>query len=146
MTPYGQSLMTTAAPGELSGYGTDSGGYPGWGRLEQQQQPGDRYLKTALGGSGVLDGDGALKWPVALTALPDAEAARLRKDIQAALESAAARRERGQSATAALRGVAPAVKQLTAMLYAKKGEITDESYQESLRFLRKLNEAARDLR
>jgi hypothetical protein len=32
------------------------------------------------------------------------------------------------------------------MLYAKKGEITDESYQESLRFLRKLNEAARDLR
>jgi hypothetical protein len=139
----GASQMTTTPQGGEYDFRTISGGYQGVGRLERHDDTG-RLTRNLLGSS-LTDADGALSWPVGLTALPTARAEELRKQIQAAVDLAATRRERGGAPRAALRNVLPAVKQLHALLYDKKGELTEQSYQESEQFLRKLSKAVRDL-
>jgi hypothetical protein len=141
--PYGQDQMTGSPEYGDSTFRTVGNGYGGYGRLERHD---DAHPHTrSLLGTSLTEADGALSWPVGLTALPDSKADELRKQIQAAVDLTASKREKGQAGRAALRNVIPAVRQLHAMLYDRKGEITEQSYLESERFLRQLSKAVREL-
>jgi hypothetical protein len=170
---YGRA-MSHVPPYALGygGYGTYSGGYGGYGGYSGGYGGYDPYepnlnvwgltppakpvltaeendVRSLLTASGVPTAEGQLVWPLALRVLPDSEAAPLRGQIDALLQTAATQAARGRPNADVVKELGRATGQLRKQLLRhqeERGGLAQTSYEDAERFLDRLDGARTLLR
>ena len=156
MSPAGGSTLAmgygsySTVPYEMQAHGATGGSTdPQMYAAEAQPTPEEKSTSRLLTASGVPNDKGQLRWPIGLAILAAPGADELSEQIEA-LYAEAARQAAGGSINAALaEEVRQAVKQLRGLLLKEKAErfgMPLAVYQESERFLDKLDRAGQRLR
>jgi hypothetical protein len=140
-TPPYDDTQTYAA----TGGNTDSQAYA----AEAQPSPRERSMRRLLTASGVPNDKGQLRWPIGLAILAAPEADELCEQIDALFEQTARQAADGSVSSALAEEVRQSVKKLRRLLLKDKAErlgMPLAVYQESERFLDKLDRAEQRLR
>jgi hypothetical protein len=160
---YGGYGTSYGGYGGYGGYSPYYGGYGGYGPeyigpdyvwgLTPPAKPvltvEENDVRSLLIASGVPTAEGQLVWPVALRVLPDSEAAPLRGQIDALLQTSATQAARGRPNTAVVEELGRATDQLRKLLARhreERGGLAATSYEDAERFLDKLGGARTLLR
>ena len=138
------------APYDMQAYGATGGStdlqvYA----AESQSSPGEKSTSSLLTASGVPNDKGQLRWPIGLAILAAPGADELCEQIDGLFEELARQAVGGAGNPALAEEVPPAVKDLRRLLLKEKAErfgMPLAVYQESERFLNKLDRAEQLLR
>jgi hypothetical protein len=146
---YGTDPYSAATYGNGDeGYGynpSDQASYAGAYPMETQQGAETTELELMLTAIGVPNDQGQVSWPLGFRLLRDKESTEVKKQLEGLVQVAAIQGVNGQSNPRLLKEGSRVAEELRALLYKEEGTMPLAVYQESARFLARLQNSLKAL-